>query len=169
MLGAVALALIAVGCGSGNDNSSSSSKTTAGGLTVTTAAPGTTVDVALGDTNGLNGMMTMTPTPTSVPAGNVTFVVKNNGTIDHEMIVLKTDTPFDQVPVTDAGDPPAKVTTGADKVDEGTSVGETGDPNLKPGETRTFTIKDMKAGNYVLVCNIAKHYQMGMREAFKVS
>ena len=30
------------------------------------------------------------------PAGDVTFVVKNAGTIEHEMIVLKTDTPFDQ-------------------------------------------------------------------------
>jgi uncharacterized cupredoxin-like copper-binding protein len=61
------------------------------------------------------------------------------------------------------------VTSGGDKVDESTSVGETGDPNLKPGETRTFTIKDMTAGNYVLVCNVAKHYQMGMRAAFKVN
>ena len=55
------------------------------------------------------------------------------------MIMLKTDTPFDQLPVTDAGDPPAPVTTGANKVDEADNVGETGDPNLQPGETRTFT------------------------------
>jgi mono/diheme cytochrome c family protein/uncharacterized cupredoxin-like copper-binding protein len=149
---------------------SGTSGSAAAATTTTTPTPsGTTVQVQLSDATGLNGPMTIVASPTSVPAGNVTFVVKNNGTIDHEMIVLKTDTPFDQVPVTDAGDPPAKVTTSADKVDEGTSVGETGDPNLKPGETRTFTIKDMKAGNYVLVCNIAKHYQMGMREAFKVS
>ena len=99
----------------------------------------------------------------------MTFVVKNTGTIDHEMIVLKTDTAYDQLPVVDGGDPPAPVTTGADKVDEGTSVGETGDPNVKPGETRTFTVKAMTAGKYVLVCNIAKHYGMGMRAAFTVT
>ena len=77
------------------------------------------------------------------------------------MIVLKTDTPFDQLPVTDAGDPPAAVSSGADKVDETDNVGETGDPNLQPGETRTFTIKDMAAGKYVLVCNIAESLRDG--------
>jgi uncharacterized cupredoxin-like copper-binding protein len=137
--------------------------------TTTTPASGTTVEVQLSDSSGLNGAMSIAVSPGSVPAGNVTFVVKNNGTIDHEMVVLKTDTPYDQLPVTFAGDPPAKVTSGGDKVDESTSVGETGDPNVKPGETRTFTIKDMAPGNYVLVCNIAKHYQMGMRAPFKVT
>jgi len=127
------------------------------------------VNVTVGDTTGLNGPMTLVPTPAAVAAGNVTFVVKNTGTIDHEMIVLKTDTAFDKLPVVDGGDPPAPVTTGADKVDEGTKVGETGDPNLKAGETRTFTIKNMVAGKYVLVCNIAKHYGMGMRAAFNVT
>jgi mono/diheme cytochrome c family protein len=143
----------------------------AAAATTTTTPPvsGTTVQVQLSDTSGLNGSMSITSSPTSVPAGDVTFVVKNNGTIDHEMVVLKTDTPYDQMPVTSAGDPPAKVTSGGDKVDESTSVGETGDPNLKPGETRSFTVKDMTAGNYILVCNIAKHYQMGMRAPFKVS
>jgi uncharacterized cupredoxin-like copper-binding protein len=143
----------------------------AAAATTTTTAPasGTTVHVQLSDSSGLNGAMSITESPTAVPAGNVTFVVTNNGTIDHEMVVLKTDTPFDQLPVTFGGDPPAKVSSGGDKVDESTSVGETGDPNLKPGETRSFTVKDMAAGNYVLVCNIAKHYGMGMRAPFKVN
>ena len=105
----------------------------------------------------------------SAPAGDVTFVVKNSGGIDHEMIVLKTDTPFNKLPIADAGDPPAPVKTGADKVDEGTNVGETGDPNLKPGQTRTFTIKHLAAGRYVLLCNLAKHYGLGMRAAFTVT
>jgi uncharacterized cupredoxin-like copper-binding protein len=52
-----------------------------------------------------------------------------------------------------------------DKVSEDSSVGETGDPAMKPGETRTITL-DMPAGSYALVCNIAKHYAMGMRAAF---
>ena len=161
---AAVAALVAGGCSS----KSTSSSTTGGGITVTTVATGTTVQVTAGDTSGLNGKMTLTPTPASVPAGNVTFVVKNTGTIDHEMIVLKTDVPFDQLPVVDSNDPPVPVTSGADKVSEDGSVGETGDPNVKPGQTRTFTVKNMVAGNYVLVCNIAKHYGMGMRAAFTV-
>ena len=88
--------------------------------------------------------MSLTPATSTAPAGDVTFTVKNAGTVEHEMIVLKTDTPFDQIPITDSGDPPAPVTTGADKVDEGDSVGETGDPNLKPG--RDPDLHDQRAG-----------------------
>ena len=77
--------------------------------------------------------------------------------------------PFDKLPITYGGDPPAPVKTGADKVSEDTNIGETGDPNLKPGDTRTFTIKHMTAGQYAIVCNIAQHYGKGMRAAFTVS
>jgi uncharacterized cupredoxin-like copper-binding protein len=113
--------------------------------------------------------MTLVTTASAAPAGDVTFNVKNTGTVDHELIVLKTDVAFDGVPVVDGGDPPAAVATGANKVDEATKAGETGDPNLKPGETRAFTIKGLAAGKYVLVCNLAKHYGLGMRIGFTVS
>ena len=113
--------------------------------TAAVTAP-TPIDVASDSTNGLNGPMGLSPFASTAPAGDVTFTVKNLGTVEHEMIVLKTDTPFDQLPVTDSGDPPAPVTSGADKVDEADNVGETGDPNLKPGDTRTFTITGLAAG-----------------------
>ena len=167
---AAVLLLAAAGCSKSSPTASTSPTTTSGGgVVVTTAPAGTTVQVTIGDTQGLSGPMTLVSTPTSVPAGNVTFVVKNTGTIDHEMIVLKAGVAFDKLPIVDGGDPPAPVTTGADKVSEDTKAGETGDPNLKPGTTRTFTIKDMKPGSYALVCNIAKHYNMGMRAAFTVT
>ena len=105
----------------------------------------------------------------SVAAGDVTFVVKNDGTMEHEMLVLQTETPADQLEVTDAGDPPVPVTEGANKVDEDASIGETGDPNLQPGETRTFVLKDMAPGHYVLICNLEDHYQNGMRIDFTVT
>ena len=92
------------------------------------AAP---VDVVLTD-SGPSGPMSIVTFESSAPAGEVTFRVKNLGTMEHEMIVLKTDTPFDQLPVADAGDPPAPVTTGANKVDEANNVGETGDPTSNP-------------------------------------
>ena len=126
----------------------------------------TVVNVTLSDTQGLQGPMTLTVAPASVKAGTVKFVVKNAGTIVHEMIVLKSTTPFDQLPIVDAGDPPAHVATGANKVDEGTSVGETG--NVATGKTKSVTLK-LKAGTYVLVCNIAQHYGLGMRAAFTVT
>ena len=53
--------------------------------------------------------------------------------------------------------------TKTNKVSETKSVGEVG--NVPKGKTRTKTLT-LKKGNYVLVCNIAKHYEMGMRVAF---
>jgi len=159
---------VLAGCGGSSKSGSNTTASTSGGVTVPSGT-GTTVNVVVSDTAGLAGSMTLVATPTSVPAGDVTFVVKNTGTIDHEMVVLKSSVAFDQLPVTYGGDPPAPVASGADKVSEAGNVGETGDPNLKPGVTRTFTIKNMVAGSYVLVCNIAKHYPKGMRAAFTVT
>lgn len=136
-----------------SDGGSSSSSTTSD-TTVTTAA-GTTVNVVVGDTKGVDAPMTMTVTPASVPAGKVTFVVKNTGTIEHEMVVLKTDAPFDQLPVDADG-----------KVSEDTSIGEV--PEFAAGTTDSVTL-DVTAGSYALVCNIAKHYGMGMRATFSVT
>jgi len=104
----------------------------------------------------------------TAPAGRVTFEVTNNGTMVHEMIVMRTDIPADELPVTDAGEPPAPVATGADKVGEGDNVGETGAPDLEAGATRTFVIDNMEPGKYVLFCNLAGHYQLGMRTGLSV-
>jgi uncharacterized cupredoxin-like copper-binding protein len=105
----------------------------------------------------------------TAPAGDVTFRVTNGGSIVHEMLVLKTKTPANKIPITDAGDPPVPVTTGADKIDESSSIGETGEPDLQPGATRTFTLKKLQPGHYVLVCNIADHYANGMRTTLTVT
>jgi uncharacterized cupredoxin-like copper-binding protein len=136
----------------------------------TEAAPkklkATSVNVVLSDSQGLNGSMTLTVDPPSVKAGKVKFVVKNTGTILHELIVLKSSTPFDQLPIADAGDPPAPVASGANKVSEAAKVGETGD--VDQGKTKSVTLK-LGKGSYALVCNIAQHYGLGMRAAFTVT
>ena len=164
------LALL-TGCASSTSNTTGKN-TLEGGVKIPgtggATSTATTVNVALGDNHG-TGPMTLTLSPSVVPAGDVTFIVKNNGTIDHEAVVLKTNLPYNKIPIADAGDPPAPVKTGANKVSEDTNIGETGDPNLKPGETRTFTIKHMTAGNYAVVCNIANHYGFGIRAPLTVT
>ena len=89
----------------------------------------------------------------------MTFTVKNLGTIPHEFVVLKTDTPAASIPVTSfEGE--------ANRFDEdaaGTNVGETGD--MEPGTTKTVTI-DFAPGHYVLVCNLPGHYAAGMHTDF---
>ena len=151
------------GCASNASSTGAGTNTLEDGVKLPSSTPSTTVNVTLGDAQGLGGPMTLTASPATAPAGDVTFAVKNTGTIDHEAIVLKTDIPYNKLPITYGGDPPAPVKTGAGKVGEDTNIGETGDPNLKPGDTRTFTIKNMTPGAYAIVCNLADHYGEGMR------
>ena len=113
--------------------------------------------------------MTLVATPTSVPAGDVTFVVKNTGTIDHEMIVLKTDTPFDQLPVADAGDPPAPVTTGADKVDESGQRRRDRRPEPQAGRDPDVHRSRTCAGQVRAGLQHRRALPMGMRAPFTVT
>ena len=156
-------ALLAVGIAAGCAAPTASGTSADGGLPAAPATvSGSRVDIVVSDTRGLAGPMTVVTFASTVKAGDVTFTVKNLGTIEHELVVLKTNLPYNKIPIADAGDPPAPVATGADKVSEDANIGETGDPNLKPGDTRVFVIKKMVPGKYALVCNIARHYGLGM-------
>jgi uncharacterized cupredoxin-like copper-binding protein len=146
--------------------------------TTTTIATGTTVPAATGprivhvtlsDTQGISGPMTLVADKSTAPAGKISFVITNTGTIEHELVVLKLtgSQTWNSLPITDAGDPPVPVTSGANKVSEANDVADTG-TNLKPGETRTLDAT-LPAGNYALVCNIAKHYGQGMRAGLTIS
>jgi len=94
---------------------------------------------------------------TSIPAGPVTFVVKNSGTVVHELVVLQTDVAQDKL-VADAAQ--------AGKVVEIGNLGETGD--MAVGESKTFTVT-LPAGHYVLMCNEVGHYAGGMHLGFTVN
>ena len=125
--------------------------------------------MTLSDTQGLDAPMKLIADKSTVRAGKISFMIKNTGTIEHELVVLKLtgSQTWNTLPITDAGDPPAPVTSGANKVSEANDVSDTG-TNVKPGETRTL-IATLPAGNYALVCNIAKHYGLDMRAGLTVS
>jgi uncharacterized cupredoxin-like copper-binding protein len=161
MAAIVVLGLAVVGCSKSDNTSSSTTSNASGGVSVTTAEATSTIDITLSDTNGTDGPMTMTVSKETAPAGNVTFSVKNTGTIEHEVVVLPlaSGTTYDQLTVETSG-------ADIDKVSEDGSLGESGE--IPAGESKTFTV-DMPAGGYALVCNIAKHYAMGMRAPFTVT
>jgi uncharacterized cupredoxin-like copper-binding protein len=153
--GLVVVAL--AGCSSSKSpTSTTSAQGAGGGVTVTTTAASggpTVVNVVGGEKSG--GKYYLTVTPASVKAGPTTITFKNQGTMEHEVIVLKTDTPADKLKV------------GANhEVSEDASVGE--DSETKPGKTKSTTI-DLKPGKYVLACNIERHYEKGMFTAFTVT
>jgi len=113
-------------------------------------ALGGTVNAALTD-------MKISLDRTSIPAGQITFVVKNNGAVVHELVVIQTDVAQDKL---------AMDMDEAGKMDETGNVGETGD--VGAGESKTFSVT-LPAGHYVLMCNEIGHYGSGMHMTFMVN
>ena len=91
---------------------------------------------------------------TTVAAGSVKFGIKNAGGMEHSFELLKTDLPFDKLPTT----PDAKAREdGLIKQIKSIAVGKV-----------SVITADLAAGKYVVICNIAGHYQLGMRAALTV-
>lgn len=93
----------------------------------------------------------------SVPAGEVTFTITNNGTIEHEFLVVKTDLAVGEIPV--EGDHFSENLESISVIDE---IGE-----YAAGTTEALTVT-LEPGSYQLVCNIPAHYQAGMHTGFTV-
>jgi uncharacterized cupredoxin-like copper-binding protein len=150
-IGATALAVLLVAALSACSSSEDTTTTTA------PAASGTTITVSLGDTADA---MFLTPSPMEAPAGDVTFEVTNDGDREHEFVVLSTDFAADDLPFDEEADEALEETDGVVPIDEIES--------LMPGETKTLTVT-LDAGHYALICNIERHYRLGMRSDFTVT
>jgi len=91
----------------------------------------------------------------SVKAGSIRIGVRNLGTMEHSFEVIKTDLAPDKLPVDGA----------SAKAKEDGKVGEI--PSIPAGKSAAVTM-DLTPGKYVFICNVAGHYQLGMRTAFTV-
>ena len=91
----------------------------------------------------------------SVKAGSIKIGVRNLGTMQHSFEVLKTDLAPDNLPIDGA----------AAKAKEDGKVG--GIPSIPAGKSAAVTL-DLTPGKYVFICNVAGHYQLGMRTGFTV-
>ena len=90
----------------------------------------------------------------TVKAGTVRFGIKNEGGMEHSFELIKTDVASDQLP-----------TTADAKAKEDGLVKQV--KSLPVGKVSVVTA-DLAAGKYVIICNIAGHYQLGMRAALTV-
>jgi uncharacterized cupredoxin-like copper-binding protein len=90
----------------------------------------------------------------TVKAGSVKIGVRNAGGMEHSFELIKTDLPFDKLP-----------TTGDAKAREDGLVKQV--KSIGVGKVSVVTA-DLAAGNYVVICNVAGHYQLGMRAALAV-
>lgn len=98
----------------------------------------------------------------TVPAGEVTFNVTNEGTMLHEFLVVKTDLAEDALP-TNADGSYDEEGAGATLIDEVEDVGT--------GQAAQLTV-DLDAGPYVVLCNMVmgttSHYDLGMHNSLDV-
>jgi uncharacterized cupredoxin-like copper-binding protein len=105
--------------------------------------------------------------PASVPAGEVTFEVTNDGYAtdaegnpipsisggQHNFEVLRTDLPAGDLPVSDLN---FAVEVEAPGIESSGSV-----LPLPDGASESLTVT-LESGTYVLICNLTSHYQRGM-------
>jgi uncharacterized cupredoxin-like copper-binding protein len=73
----------------------------------------------------------------------------------HEVKIIKTDLAAEQLPIDQ----------GAAKASEDGKVAEL--LNIAAGASRKL-VADLGPGKYVIICNVAGHYQLGMRVALEV-
>lgn len=144
-LGCVAAIVTACG-GGGSSTTAPAEEATTAAATTAAEATATSIDTALGE-------MYIRPAQDTAPAGPVTFVLKNEGSAEHEFVVVKTDMQAGDL----AGD--------NGEADETGSVGEEG--SIQPGETKELTL-DLEPGHYALICNLPGHYAAGMYADFTV-
>ena len=148
-----AASVLAAGCGSKNTSDAVAKPAKpAAAADATAAATDTTAVTTLKVTAG---EMYFKPTSYTAKAGKVNFQFTNAGTVEHELIVLKTDKPA------------SSYKPGADgRISEDDSVGEVSE--TKAGATASKVL-DLKPGKYVLVCNIPGHFAAGMQATLVVS
>ena len=137
--------------------------TTIAGLSFTLAACGSSDKKAAEPAPAASGgaiavslkEFSVSPAAAETAAGSVSFDVKNEGKVVHEMVVVK---------LAD-GAGLDSITKPDGTASEDASVGEAAD--IEPGATKSTTI-DLKAGTYALICNLPGHFTGGMKTVFTV-
>ncbi len=95
---------------------------------------------------------------TTIAAGNVTFRITNTGSMQHELLVFRSDLAPADYPMKDGNineDGP-----GITKVSDG--------DNLNPGTSQNRVVDLTQPGTYMLVCNLPGHFKMGMYRVITV-
>jgi uncharacterized cupredoxin-like copper-binding protein len=91
----------------------------------------------------------------SVKAGSVKFGIRNLGTMVHDFDLYKTDRPLADLPI-DGGSAKVKMDGLVKQM-----------INIAANRSTTLSA-DLAPGRYVIICNVAGHYQLGMRVSLQV-
>ena len=140
LLSVATIASAVAGCGGTDSEQTASTSTSTPTPTAASAATGGKLTVRMTE-------YAFTPSDTTAKAGKLTISAPNDGKVEHELVLLKTDAD------------PAALPKDGDEVDESTSVGEISD--VAAGETKEHSFR-LKPGKYVMVCALPGHYESGM-------
>jgi uncharacterized cupredoxin-like copper-binding protein len=127
------------------------------------AAPAREVTVRIGE-------MFFKPNQRRLKAGKVTVNARNVGDAEHDIVMVKTDLPAGEMPMTPEGGPDYEqaghvMFGGHGGGGHGTEDG--GDIHVMPGETERMHVT-LEPGRYALVCSLPGHYQAGQHASLKV-
>ncbi len=127
---------------------------------------GNTVAISMDDQGGT---YTMVASPASIPAGSVTFDIENVGLIAHEFKVVKLNEAGMAADLADLPTEDNLIFETVDMVDGvGTILGSLLEADLPADGSDELTL-DLEAGEYMLLCNVATHYELGMWSEFTVT
>ena len=87
--------------------------------------------------------------------GSVDFQVQNIGTMDHEVVVIRSDLAPEKLPVSGG-------TVDLNQLDV---VGEK--ENIERREKTSLSVT-LTPGSYIFICNVSGHYALGMRSGLLV-
>ena len=153
----LALATLAVGglgaCGDDDDDDDGTTAAVETGTTTGTGAAGA-LTIKMGD-------FFFDPKDATAQAGSTTISAPNEGQVEHELVLFKSDAD------------PASLPTSGNEVDEEAleeeGAEEAGEiEEVAPGQSKEGTF-DLTAGKYVMFCNLPSHYEQGMYGSLTVS
>ena len=145
---AIVTALLLVACGEDAVEAMPEASSTASNQAVATSVPDTIVPITLTE-------WSLVTDSAVAPPGSVLFDVTNAGTMEHQLVIVRTSLAANALPVSG----------GAVDVANLEVVGEIGTLPRGDRDREAFLLQ---AGAHVLICNIPGHYEAGMRLGFTV-
>lgn len=145
---ATVTALLLAGCGQDVVEATPEAAWTASNQAVATDAPDTLVPITLTE-------WSLVTDSAVAPPGSVVFDVTNAGTMEHQLMIVRTPLAANALPVSDGAVDVARLEV-VGKID-----------TLARGD-RDREMFPLQAGAHVLICNLTGHYEAGMRLGFTV-
>jgi len=141
-------AIFAAGCGGDDDTTTTEAENeTAAAAEGGSGSSGSALAIEMGD-------FFFAPSDVTTQAGSTTIEAPNKGSVEHELVLFKTDIDPADLPTEANGE------VDEEKLDEvAEEAGEIAD--VEAGQTGAEEF-DLKPGKYVMFCNLPGHYAQGM-------